>query len=254
MLGTKHLRALLLVGIMCLAPLSGCFGEDGGDGPPSMNDVVITPEVLTGGVFQGLTISAERDVSAFIPYLIKDVSSGFVFNSTVVDLRQGDSVQLNVLAPPRTDAASSLLVNLAEIIGLLEKSMNLGQLGSLKRVTSADVVLVMSIGREHYHIESVAKKLVGLLSPSYHSISTRSLQHISEEEGAHSTGVVNGRTTYNYLNHLTDQTPDPSDLSDGAVGYLEPVGWSRQCCLRGLVRFTYQDIGIVWLGSCHSAL
>ena len=90
---------------MCLAPLSGCFGEEDGRGPPGMNDVVITPEVLTGGVFQGMTISAEEDVSVFIPYLIKDTSSGFVFNSTVVDLRQGDSVQLNVLAPPRTDSA-----------------------------------------------------------------------------------------------------------------------------------------------------
>ncbi len=55
---------------MCLAPLSGCFGGDGGDDAPGMNDVVITPEVLTGGVFQGLTISAEKDVSAFIPYLM----------------------------------------------------------------------------------------------------------------------------------------------------------------------------------------
>ena len=44
--------------------------------------------------------------------------------------------------------------------------------------------------------------------------------------GRHSTGVVNGRTTYNYLSMLSDESVDPTDLADGAVGYLDR--WAGQ--------------------------
>ncbi|MGB0488915.1 MAG: hypothetical protein ACPGMU_06815, partial [Candidatus Poseidoniaceae archaeon] len=94
--------------LFCLAPLSGCFGEDV-DTSVSEGDVTITPKVLSGGVFQGVTISAESDLSAFIPYLIMNPENGFVQNSTVVDLKAGESIQLNVLAPPRTDTAVVLI-------------------------------------------------------------------------------------------------------------------------------------------------
>ena len=39
--------------------------------------------------------------------------------------------------------------------------------------------------------------------------------------GRHSTGVVNGRTTFNYLSSLSDETADPTDVVDGALGYLD---------------------------------
>ena len=108
MAGARGLQALTLVLIMVMAPLAGCFGENDEDGIVRTGDVTITPVTMIGGVFQGLTISAEQDLSAFIPYLIKNQESGFIQNSTVLDLRAGDSVLLNVLAPPRTDTAVEL--------------------------------------------------------------------------------------------------------------------------------------------------
>ena len=72
---------------------------------PTSDDVTITPSILTGGVFQGVTIAADADLSVFIPYLIMNKDTGFVQNSTVVDIEAGESVLLNVLAPPRTDTA-----------------------------------------------------------------------------------------------------------------------------------------------------
>jgi hypothetical protein len=56
-----------------------------------------------------VTVTADADLSAFVPYLILNPESGFVQNSTVVDLRAGESVLLTVLAPPRTDTAIVLL-------------------------------------------------------------------------------------------------------------------------------------------------
>ena len=102
-------RALFLVLVMFSAAFSGCFGETEEGGINSERDVVITPQILSGGVFQGVTITAKADLSAFIPYLIFNEESGFVQNSTVVDLKSGESIQLNILAPPRTDTAVVLL-------------------------------------------------------------------------------------------------------------------------------------------------
>ena len=90
--------------LFCLAPLSGCFGENV-DSTISEGDVTITPEIWIGGEFQAITIAAKSDLSAFVPYLILNPENGFVQNSTVVDIEAGDSVQLIVLAPPRTDTA-----------------------------------------------------------------------------------------------------------------------------------------------------
>ena len=101
--------AIALCLIMLASPLAGCFGEQNNAGPNSVDDVVITPAIWTGGVFQGITIEAETDLSAFIPYLILNQDTGFVQNSTVVDIRAGDSVLLSVLAPPRTDTAVILV-------------------------------------------------------------------------------------------------------------------------------------------------
>ena len=86
-MGGEASKALGLVCIMMLAPLAGCFGEGDGDASIRESDLAITPETLIGGVFQGLTISAERDLSAFVPYLMMNPDSGFVQNSTVVDLK-----------------------------------------------------------------------------------------------------------------------------------------------------------------------
>ena len=102
-MGRDARRAFGLVCIMMLAPLAGCFGEGDNDRQIGLGDVAITPEVLIGGVFQGLTISADRALSAFVPYLILNEDTGFVQNSTVVDLKAGENALLTVLAPPRTD-------------------------------------------------------------------------------------------------------------------------------------------------------
>ncbi|MCS5526340.1 MAG: hypothetical protein NZ774_00590, partial [Candidatus Poseidoniales archaeon] len=212
---------------MCLAPLAGCFGEDADDRPPSAKDVVITPEVLTGGVFQALTISAQKDVSAFVPYLVRNVDSGYVFNSTVVDLRAGDSVQLTVLAPPRTDSAFVFIGKYArENWPIREVNESWATWVSEEGHISADRGAVMRVGDENITFNS-SQNTGGAVAYYPLSVNRDMAPGYSEENGGrHSTGVVHGRTTYNFLSHITDQTPDPLDLADGAVGYLDR--WAGQ--------------------------
>ena len=38
--------------------------------------------------------------------------------------------------------------------------------------------------------------------------------------------MVDGRTVFNYINVMSDETPDPTDAADGAVGYLDR--WAGQ--------------------------
>lgn len=224
----RALTAGFLALLFCLAPLSGCFGEDV-DTSVSEGDVTITPKVLSGGVFQGVTISAESDLSAFVPYLIMNPENGFVQNSTVVDLKAGESIQLNVLAPPRTDTAVVLIGEFGREnwpIRDLEESWRTwyardgfesGDNQGIVRVssnTSLDAVLPAS--GNGGDVLAVRLSVDRLNAAAY-----------SEADGGrHSTGIVNGRTTYNYLSMLSDQTSDPTDLADGAVGYLDR--WAGQ--------------------------
>ena len=224
---SQHVSAIILVFLMGLAPLSGCLSSDDNGGLKS-SDVEVTPSVLTGGTFQGLTIKASEDLSAFIPYLILNKDSGFVQNSTVVDLKAGESVQIQVLAPPRTDTALVMIGkygredwpirNIDESWrtwisrGGMDESTNQG----ISRVDNDTLDTVMASEENGGSVIIIALKIERPMAAGY-SI---------DEGGRHSTGVVSGRDTYNYLSMFTDQTLDPTDAADGAVGYLNR--WAGQ--------------------------
>ena len=214
--------------LFCLAPLSGCFGENV-DSTISEGDVTITPEIWIGGEFQAITIAAKSDLSAFVPYLMLNPENGFVQNSTVVDIKAGKSVQLTVLAPPRTDTAVVLIGEYGRedwpIRDLTEswkvwyardgfsRDDNQG-IGRVSSNTSLDAVLPSTDNGG----EVIAIRL-GIDRPFAAAYS-------EPEGGRHSMGLVDGRTVLNYINVMSDETPDPLDLADGAVGYLDR--WAGQ--------------------------
>ena len=229
-MGERKLRAIALMLLFIAAGLSGCFGEDGSNGVIRSDDVVVTPEILIGGVFQGMTIAAERDVSVFVPYLIMNPENGFVQNSTVVDLRAGENILLTVLAPPRTDTAVVLLGEYGRenwpIRDLeeswkswLDRSGNTGNGGgSISRVAAINGTLDTVVDSE---LNGGGVAVVTL------SVNRPAAPAYSESDGGrHSTGVVDGRTTFNYLSALSDETSDPTDVVDGALGYLDR--WAGQ--------------------------
>ncbi|MDA0716188.1 MAG: M28 family peptidase [archaeon] len=225
-MGEKKTQAFLLFVLFIAAGFSGCFGENGDENMIRLKDVDITPKILVGGVFQGLTIQAKNDVSAFVPYLMKDLDTGFVYNSTVVDLKAGESVQLQVLAPPRADTAVILLGKYGRDTWPLREANESWKTwyvaGDYLDPSSGSLVLTTA-GKQRFNMTStntdgVTVALLGVrrdVAPAY-----------SEAEGGrYSTGVVNGRTTYNFLHHITD--PSPSlDLIDGVAGYYDR--WAGQ--------------------------
>lgn len=235
--------ALML--IMVMAPLSGCFGENESGGDVTIDDAVITPQVMTAGVFQGVTITAEQDLSAFVPYLIKDDMTGYVVNSTVVDLRAGEQVQLSMLAPPRADTGVILLgsygrdnwpirdANESWATWYAEDGHKTADGGAIERIPGENQSLNASM-ETGGSVAAYPLSFVRGTAPAYSS----------DEGGRHSTGLVNGRTTYNYLHHLTDETPDPLDLADGAVGYLNR--WAGQA------NAAYEDAAVYLIDELES--
>ena len=230
MAGSKGVHALFLVLLMCLAPLSGCFGENDDGGLVKPDDATITPETMIGGIFQGMTLSVEQDMSAFIPYLIKNQETGFVQNSTVLDMRAGDSVLLNVLAPPRTDTAVILLGEYGREdwpIRSIDESWKTWYARS--GFEAGDARGVMRVAGVNGTLDTVmpSNNSGGKVTAVRISVDRPMAAAYSEADGGrHSTGLVDGLNVFNYISHITDETADPTDAADGAVGYLDR--WAGQ--------------------------
>lgn len=230
MAGSKGVQALFLVLLMCLAPLSGCFGENDSGGLVKSDDVTITPVTMIGGIFQGMTLSVEQDMSAFIPYLIKNQDTGFIQNSTVLDMRAGDSVLLNVLAPPRTDTAVILLGEYGREdwpIRSIDESWKTWYVRSGFEAENARGV--MRVAGVNGTLDTVmpSNNSGGQVTAVRISVDRPMAAAYSEADGGrHSTGLVDGLNVFNYISHLSDETADPTDAADGAVGYLDR--WAGQ--------------------------
>ena len=232
MAGHRGLQAIVMMLLMCLAPLSGCFGENEDGGVIAPDAVVITPATLAGGEFQGVTFAAERDLSVYVPYLFIDEGTGFVQNSTVLQLERGDSVQLNLLAPPRTTTAVFQLGEYGRtafpIRNVDESWVTWYQRDGYDDQRSVVVNTKEGEGNNTHPFMEVDNRSTSTTStPVLVSIERMQAAAYDVSEGSrHSTGVVDGRTTYNYLHMLTDQTVDLTDAADGAQGFLDR--WAGQ--------------------------
>ncbi len=218
------MRAFLMVFVVLAAPLSGCLG--GSNSNLTSDDLEIAPGTLVAGVFQDVELEASRGMSVFVPYLVRDPVTGFVQNSTVVDIGSGSSVTINMLAPPR----ASLLVMLVGEEGRenwpvrdaneswsswLDRGGPEGEgdfgLSRVSANTTLDVV--------NASWDSGGSVLVKTL------LSERPASVAEGEGGQHSSGVVHGRVVYDRLYEITDPT-NSLDPVDGKAGYWDR--WAGQ--------------------------
>jgi len=227
MVSQRYAQAAALVLLMFTAPLSGCFGEDDNAGLIDVKDVMLAPSVLDGGVFQPFTVTADVDMSVFLPYLIQDPNTGYVFNSTVLDLRAGQSAQVSLLAPPRAGLAVALLGEYGrDRWPIRDANESWASWYSDGDHLAASGAAVVRTGNGT-GLFNASQSTGGPVNVATAAIVRPMAPAFSEEEGGrHSTGVVDGRTTYNYLSLLTDESADPFDTSDFAAGYLQR--WAGQ--------------------------
>ncbi len=218
------MRTVLMVFVILSAPLSGCFGSS--DPDLAADDLEVAPGTLVSGVFQDVTLEAGQRMSVFVPYLVRDPITGFVQNSTVVDIDKGSSFTLDLLAPPRV----SLLVILVgehgrenwpvraaneSWVSWLERGGAEGEGGLAVSRTDGNT----SLDSLNSSVESGGSVLVKTL------LSERASSVTVDEGGAHSSGLVHGRDVYETLFEITDPA-NSLDPVDGKAGYWDR--WAGQ--------------------------
>ena len=93
---------ILLVVLMFGASVQGCFGNED-SGLASADDLDISPEPLTAGIFQSVYFHAEKAMRVLIPYLVLQPDTGYIQNGTILDLGDDEEDEVVILIPPRAD-------------------------------------------------------------------------------------------------------------------------------------------------------
>ncbi len=219
---------LLVITILC-APLSGCLEPD--DEKLSADKLVInvnSSEDGQSGFFQNIEFRSNFAMSIYIPYLIQDRVTGYVQNSTVIDLSKGDSMELSVLVSPRSDSMTFF-------IG--EKNREYWPIRSQDESWSSWLIR----GGAENGIGNGIQRISADNNNSYDSVNNsvitggpvisksisieRSMSVGIPEGGLHSSGLVHGKNVYDRLYRITDPT-DSFDIVDGKVGYYDR--WAGQ--------------------------
>ena len=222
----RALPAVGMIMLMLLSSVSGCFWRGGDAAGPE--DLTLSAEGISAGFFQDVGFEAKASMSVFIPYLIIDPSTLFVQNSTVLDLSRGEILSVSILAPPRTE---TMLFMIGESgrqnwpirnqeeswVSWLSRSGERGEAGNgIFRVAHG-----LNSTYDSVNHSSETGGAVGIRTFNIQ----RGMDLGLEVGGAHSTGIIHGRTVYDRLYEITD--PAISLFSvDGRQGYYDR--WAGQ--------------------------
>ena len=222
----RALPAVGMIMLMLLSSVSGCFWRGGDAAGPE--DLTVSAEGISAGFFQDVGFEAKASMSVFIPYLIIDPSTLFVQNSTVLDLSRGERLSVSILAPPRTE---TMLFMIGESgrqnwpirnqeeswVSWLSRSGERGEAGN-------GIIRVAHGLNSTYDSVNHSSETGGAVGIRTFNIQ-RGMDLGLEVGGAHSTGIIHGRTVYDRLYEITD--PAISLFSvDGRQGYYDR--WAGQ--------------------------
>ena len=215
-----------MIMLMLLSSVGGCFWR--GDDAAGPEDLTLSAEGISAGFFQDVGFEAKASMSVFIPYLIIDPSTLFVQNSTVLDLSRGERLSVSILAPPRTE---TMLFMIGESgrqnwpirnqeeswVSWLSRSGERGEAGN-------GIIRVAHGLNSTYDSVNHSSETGGAVGIRTFNIQ-RGMDLGLEVGGAHSTGIIHGRTVYDRLYEITD--PAISLFSvDGRQGYYDR--WAGQ--------------------------
>ncbi len=225
-MSARALPAVGMIMLMLLSSVSGCFWRGGDAAGPE--DLTLSAEGISAGFFLDVGFEAKASMSVFIPYLIIDPSTLFVQNSTVLDLSRGERLSISILAPPRTE---TMLFMIGESgrqnwpirnqeeswVSWLSRSGERGEAGN-------GIIRVAHGLNSTYDSVNHSSETGGAVGIRTFNIQ-RGMDLGLEVGGAHSTGIIHGRTVYDRLYEITD--PAISLFSvDGRQGYYDR--WAGQ--------------------------
>ena len=223
------IRAVLMVTIMFVAPLSGCFGEEVESSSLSQDSLNVYPSTIPAGEWVVITLRADADMSVFVPYFIQDPGSLRAQNGTVFDLKKGDSISMNALFPPRNSDVVFLISDYGREdwpIRGPDVSWDSWASGATDGESSISAVENQDSGGEWRWIIP-GNNSGGDVSIKYIETIRNERSDLSDADGgAASDGWVNGRDVYEWVEFITDDTPCTEALFVGcgpdlARGYLD---------------------------------
>lgn len=219
----RQVKAFMLMFIMFLAPLAGCFGEAEERVLDANALTVEGSGALQGGMWQQITLSANDDVAVYIPYFIQDPGSMRAQNGTVLDLQTSESVTMNILFPPRND----MIVFFIDEIGRTDWPIRPADvswetwLANPSNGSAVQAVPNEDLGGEWPWLvpgnasgEAAIPIVMETVRPSRADLTD------ADGVGA-SDGWVNGRDVYEWVDFIADDSPCATCGPDGAVGYLD---------------------------------
>jgi hypothetical protein len=145
-------------------------------------------------------------------------------------LKAGESILLNVLAPPRTDTALLLIGDYGRdvwpIRSIDESWKTWYERGGQQSDENQGIVRVVGVNGSLDTVDFYNGSADSAIAVTLQVKRQMAAAYSEADGGRHSMGLVDGRTVFNYINVISDETADPSDLGDGAVGYLDR--WAGQ--------------------------
>ena len=223
----KRFDSVAIVFLFLMPALAGCLEDEGTDGI-SVNDITVNPGAMIAGEFQPLVITAKKDLSVFIPNLVIDPVSNYVQNGTVLDMRIGETQQLISLAPPRIDSTFVFLSGYGTVNWPIRNSNESWDQWVNRNGMKEDGMAVTRVApSEGTSLDSLnlTTNKGATVVPIRISVERPISAAYSIDEGSlFSSGFVDGRTVYNNIARITDDSLGaPPDF---AAGYLDR--WAGQ--------------------------
>ena len=223
----KRFDSVAIAFLFLMPALAGCLENEGTD-RISADDIAVNPGTMIAGEFQPLVITAKKDLSVFIPNLVIDPVSNYVQNGTVLDMRIGETQQLISLAPPRIDSTFVFLSGYGTVNWPIRNSNESWDQwvnrNGMKEDGMAVTRVAPSEGTSLDSLNLTTNKGATVVPIRISVDRPISAAYSIDEGGLFSTGFVDGRTVYNNIARITDDSLGaPPDF---ATGYLDR--WAGQ--------------------------
>ena len=215
--------AVLLTLLMLSSGLVGCFSSDAEVQIDANSLTVVEEGLLHAGMWQVITLQANADLSVLLPYFIQDVGSQRAQNGTVFNLSEGGKISVNILLPPRNSAVVFLIGEYGRTDWPVRAANQswLDWIDSPSNGTAVSVIANQDEGGEWPWLNTSSKN-GGAVAYKILDAQRPQRSDLGPENGVGaSAGWVDGRSVYEWVEFITDETPDPLDPADRAVGYLD---------------------------------
>ena len=210
--------------VILLAPVTGCFSGSGGGSDIQSGDLQVSPSPLAGAMLQDVEFVADRAMSVYVPYLVREDGSEFFSNGTILVFDGPDSITIEMITPSNIGSAYFLL-------------------GTGEIFESPGISHIRDSNQSWSDLFESAEFMESQLSWLEHPVVRENRSGFSEDEGSmHGTGLIDGLSAFEWLEAFADpdsgynerwgpftlNDPNYMRAAEHVQEYLEGMGWDAE--------------------------